>query len=103
MEFFKFFTGFVDSIMKSMPKEEKKKKEAPAVAGGAKKFSDAPASSGSGGPGAGLKNNLMAELKMKQQAPQKWYLNNYFKIYSSLNHGFGGIIILKQLIRNIKI
>lgn len=71
MEFFKFFTGFVDSIMKSMPKEEKKKKEAPAAAGGAKKFSDGPASGGAGGPGAGLKNNLMAELKMKQQADQK--------------------------------
>jgi hypothetical protein len=60
MEFFKFFTGFVDSVIKSMPKEEKKKKEPTAPAGGAKKFSDAP----TGAPG--VKNNLIAELKMKQ-------------------------------------
>jgi hypothetical protein len=59
MEFFKFFTGFIDSVIKSMPKEEKKKKEPPgagAGAGGAKKFSEQP------------KNNLIAELKMKQAA-----------------------------------
>ena len=60
-EFFKFFAGFIDSIVKSMPKEEKKKKEPAQAAGagasaGAKKFSE-PA-----------KNNLIAELKMKQAA-----------------------------------
>ena len=39
-EFFKFFAGFIDSIVKSMPKEEKKKKEPMAAIGNAasKKF-----------------------------------------------------------------
>lgn len=64
-EYFKFFTGFVDQVIKSMPKEEKKrtaaKKPDGASAGGAgpaKKFDI-----GGQKPGMG---NLMAELKLKQ-------------------------------------
>lgn len=62
MEFFKFFTGFVDCVIKSMPKEEKKKKEPAAgagAAGGAKKFSEA-------ATGVVAQNNLIKELQMKQ-------------------------------------
>ena len=55
-EYFKFFNGFIDQVVKSMPKEEKKRAAAPK--GGA-----------TGGASAGAKvgaGNLMAELKMKQ-------------------------------------
>lgn len=53
-EFFKFFNAFIDQVVKSMPKEEKKRAAAPKGGAGA--------SSGAK-VGAG---NLMAELKMKQ-------------------------------------
>ena len=63
-EYFKFFTNFVEQVVKAMPKEEKKRpnKDAGAGAGAAKKFNQL--------GGAGQKTNaaadLMAELKMKQ-------------------------------------
>jgi hypothetical protein len=54
-EYFKFFNGFIDQVVKSMPKEEKKRAAAPK--GG-------PA--GAAGAKVGAVNNMMAELKLKQ-------------------------------------
>lgn len=54
-EFFKFFNGFIDQVVKSMPKEEKKRAAAP---------KGAPAA-GAAGAKVGAAN-MMAELKLKQ-------------------------------------
>jgi hypothetical protein len=67
-EFFKFFSGFIEVIIKSMPKEEKKKPAASAAGAASKKFNVGPGAAGAGGD---QKNNLMAELKMKQQVQQQ--------------------------------
>ncbi len=56
-EFFKFFTQFIDQVVKSMPKEEKKRTAATGGAG--RKVGQRV------GPGGGM-DSLVAELKAKQ-------------------------------------
>ncbi len=59
-EFFKFFTGFIDQVIKSMPKEEKKRAAAKVggAGGPARKIGQKI------GPAGGM--DLVNELKMKQ-------------------------------------
>ena len=82
-EFFKFFTQFVDSVVKSMPKEEKKRAVGGARAGGATASGTGNAGTGAasankfgqkiGGPPAatGGMANMMAELKIKQSTAEQ--------------------------------
>ena len=56
-EFFKFFTGFIDQVVKSMPKEEKKRTAAARKVG--QKI------------GGGMPTDLIAELKKKQAEDEK--------------------------------